>query len=512
MGEKQQEVPGCVTRPHKTFTMNMDRQPVQEKPGAEMATHSREVEQLRQELEQTRAEKKALENQLAMRSGQTNNTAEPLVPSDEQKFQAVIETLPVPVVISRLSDGTIIYVNQAIETLLGLPLSAILGQTIADFYENRDERRRIYTTIRRRGSLKNHELQANRADGTPFWVELSAQTLTFNNEPCLLNVLYIIEERKQAETEHSCLTQNLEESLKQHVALTTAYSRFVPSEILKFLGKETVIDLKLGEHIQQQMTVLFSDIRDFTSLSEQMTPQENFNFINSYLGRVSPIIRKNKGYIDKYIGDAIMALFPGEAFPGQADDAIEAAIEMHKEVFNYNKHRAKLGYSPISIGVGLHTGSVMLGTVGEEKRMEGTVISDVVNLASRMEGLTKTYGAAIVVSDRTLFSLERVMKYSFRFLDKVRVKGRNAPVSVFEIFADITPGSVELKLKTQTDFEKGLLHYHSEEFHEAREYFKQVLTVDQSDRAAQLYLQRATSFLEYGVPLDWEGIAPQSDK
>lgn len=306
------------------------------------------------------------------------------------------------------------------------------------------------------------------------------------------------------------LKEELLSRIKTHLRvgrLTNAYARFVPHEFLKFLGRETIIDVQLGDQIQQEMTILFSDIRSFTTLSETMSPQENFNFINAYLNRVSPIIRKHQGFIDKYIGDAIMALFTG-----QANNALQASIEMHHEVAHYNQKRQKQNYQPISIGVGLHTGRVMLGTVGETQRMEGTVISDAVNLSARLEGLTKLYGAGIVISDNTLFGLDRPNQYNFRFLDKVKVKGKKDPVSVFEILDGNPQEVVDLKLKTRTDFEMALLHYHSQEFKDAQVHFENVLEVDATDRAARLYLKRVKQFIEYGVPVDWEGIEALTDK
>ena len=298
--------------------------------------------------------------------------------------------------------------------------------------------------------------------------------------------------------------------VKTHLRLAkinAAYGRFVPHELLRFLEKESIVEVKLGDQVRSEMTVLFSDIRSFTTLSESMTPQENFNFLNAYLGRVSPLIRQYNGFIDKYIGDAVMALFPY-----QAEDALRAAIAMRQELTKYNSYRQQHGRMPIDIGTGIHTGYLMMGTIGESKRMEGTVISDAVNLASRLEGLTKLYGAPIIISQPSLFKLSQPTQYHFRFLDRVQVKGKQEPVSVFEIFDGDPEDVVELKLATNTDFEKGLLFYHSQEFVAAKSHFEQVLARNPSDKAAQLYLKRTAYFIEYGAPPDWEGIEAITEK
>ncbi|MEG3972906.1 AAA family ATPase, partial [Microcoleus sp. T2B6] len=186
-----------------------------------------------------------------------------------------------------------------------------------------------------------------------------------------------ITERKKAETERIRFTAEL-------FLLNQAYERFVPNQFLQFLDKSSIIDVELGDQVQLEMSVLFSDIRDFTTLSETMTPKDNFRFINSYLSRMEPVINENNGFIDKYIGDAIMALFSGEA-----NNAVKAGIAMLHCLVEYNQNRANSGYGPIQIGIGINTGTLMLGTVGGQNRMEGTVISDAVNLASRVESLTK---------------------------------------------------------------------------------------------------------------------------
>lgn len=291
--------------------------------------------------------------------------------------------------------------------------------------------------------------------------------------------------------------------VKTHIRLAkinAAYGRFVPHEFLQFLDKESIEDVRLGDQVQREMSILFADIRSFTTLSEGMTPQENFNFLNAYLKRVSPIIRQHRGFVDKYIGDAVMALFPETA-----EDALHAAIAIQKKVSEYNEYRVEQGWRPIQVGIGLHTGRLMLGTIGEAERMESTVISDAVNLASRMEGLTKLYGASIIVSESSLFGLEELAPYHFRFLGRVQVKGKRKPISIFEIFNGDPEKVIDLKLKTKQMFEKGLMYFYGRQFTQAKIYFQNVLKDNSGDRAAKLYLDRTIDFIEYGVSTNAEG-------
>ncbi|MGD1943886.1 MAG: response regulator [Leptolyngbyaceae cyanobacterium] len=179
--------------------------------------------------------------------------------------------------------------------------------------------------------------------------------------------------------------------LKTHLYLSKinqAYGRFVPRQFLHFLNRESIVDVDLGDQAQQHMSVLFADIRDFTTLSEQMTPKDNFKFLNAFLSRMEPAIAEHNGFIDKYIGDAIMALFSRSA-----DDALQASIAMLQRLHQYNQERLGYHKSPIEIGIGINTGAVMLGTVGGRNRMDSTVISDTVNVAARIERMTRIYSA-----------------------------------------------------------------------------------------------------------------------
>ncbi len=298
--------------------------------------------------------------------------------------------------------------------------------------------------------------------------------------------------------------------IKTHIRLAkinAAYGRFVPHDFLRFLGHESIVDVQLGDQVQKEMTVLFSDIRSFTTISEAMTPQENFNFINSYLSRVSPVIRAHQGFIDKYIGDAIMALFPESA-----DDAVRAAVEMQKQVIIYNQHRQLSNYPPIAIGIGLHAGTLMLGTIGEEKRMESTVIADAVNLASRLEGLTKVYGSGILVTESILERLGDREKYMCRFVDRVTVKGKKSVVSVFEIYDAETEQSILLKQETAAAFEKGLELYFEQNFSKSQKIFKKICETNPQDKLAATYYQRSLKNRMYGVSEGWSGIEALDEK
>ena len=211
--------------------------------------------------------------------------------------------------------------------------------------------------------------------------------------------------------------------------MNRVFQLFVPQKFLELAGETDFTKLELGKSSTREITILFSDIRKFTSLSETMTPEQNFKFLNSYLSRMGPIIRQHGGFIDKFIGDGIMALFSTEPA-----NAARAALAMRHELKAYNTHRAAQGYAPIDIGIGIHTGIVRLGTIGENERWEGTVIGDTVNLASRIENLSSTFNAPIVVSEAVLKTLPA--DQPCRELDTIRVKGKQKAVKVFELLPD----------------------------------------------------------------------------
>jgi len=286
-----------------------------------------------------------------------------------------------------------------------------------------------------------------------------------------------------------------------------AVGRFVPRDFLRQIEKNSILDVKLGDQVEKEITVLFSDIRNFTSLSERMSPRETFDFLIDYLEQMGPVIRNHNGFIDKYIGDSIMALFPHNA-----TDAINASIDMRKKLAVYNEKRVGARLDPISIGIGINTGSLILGTIGDAERLEGTVIADAVNLASRLESLTKIYGAGMIISEHTLKKLDDPSRYHFRMLDRVQVVGKTESVTVYEIFDGESDAIMQLKLNTRNEFEQGIQHFTDGDFREAAAIFRNVLEQDPRDKTAIMHLKRCEYFAEYGVPPEWIGVSVMEHK
>ena len=237
-----------------------------------------------------------------------------------------------------------------------------------------------------------------------------------------------------------------------------------------------------------------------------MTPQQTFNFVNSYLTRVGPIIRDHQGFIDKYIGDAIMGLFPGDS-----PAAVDASIAMQRRVVVYNEERARAGYPPIAIGIGLHNGDLMLGTIGETLRFETTVIADAVNVASRLESLTKTFGSLILASGQVLEVVD-VAAYRIRRLSDIMVKGTSRSLTVYEICDADPPEVLAHKMRTAPVFEEARIAYASGRFGEARDLFARVLADDPEDRAAAYFHERAVTLAGVDLGFAWDGVEKMESK
>ncbi|HIK33987.1 MAG TPA: response regulator [Oscillatoriales cyanobacterium M59_W2019_021] len=406
---------------------------------------------------------------------------------NEDRLTQFLEAMPVGVFVTD-SNGQPYYLNSRAQNLLGRGLVEVADphqlREVYQLYLARSDRlypddRDIILRALNGESATVDDLEIRKGDraipieawGTPIYDAQGNITYT-------IAAFQDITERQKAEAERLEFTDRL-------LQLNRANERFVPSQFLRLLDKQSIVEVQLGESVEQTMSILFADIRSFTTLSEHLTLDENFRFINSFLSRMEPAILNNQGFIDKYIGDGIMALFGGDA-----DDAIRAGIAMLHNLAEYNIHRGRSGYKPIEIGIGINTGNLMLGTVGGQFRMDGTVIGDAVNLASRVEGLTKYYGASLLISDRTFFALRTPEKYDLRAIDRVTVKGKSEKVSVFEVFSADPENVRSLKHQTKHLFEQAVVLYQTQYWQDAEGMFSQCLTQNPGDRVAKIYLER----------------------
>jgi adenylate cyclase len=224
--------------------------------------------------------------------------------------------------------------------------------------------------------------------------------------------------------------------------LANSYSRFVPFETIKLLGFSGVQDIKMGQGIELNLTVVFCDIRGFTSISEYMSPSETMFFLNSYFEHVAPIFTKNNGIIDKFMGDGIMALFVNK------EDALRAASQFQTTLKEYNRSNKKT----VKVGMGVHCGKVLLGAIGYEDRMTISVVSDTVNLTSRLDGLTKKFGVDILCTDDIYMNVND--KKDFRLIAQLNVRGRKGVTNVYEFFGFASDDEKRIKLGNSSLIER----------------------------------------------------------
>ncbi len=468
----------------------LNQLPSREKLLLEIASLRQEVELLKQEKADLEIVLETMTEHADVVESHLQNQAEETIKESEKRLIQFLEAMPFGIIVLDVT-GELYYANPIAQQLASqkIPPRVKVEHLAAIYPFYMRESNQIYpfdkcplmralqgeTTIvddiEIRHSNKTIPLEVR---GTPIFEEKG-------NIVYAIAVFQDITERKKAEAESLRFTNELFE-------LNQSLFRFVPRQFLQLLDKKSIIDVQLGDQTYKEMSVLFSDIRDFTTLSESITPLENFKFINSYLSCMEPAIIENNGFIDKYIGDEIMALFNG-----CADDAVTAGIAMLQQLSQYNQNRAKSGYVPIKIGIGINTGSLMLGTIGGASRMDSTVISDTVNLASRLEGLTKDYGVSLLISHHTFSQLKDANQYSFRLIDRLNVKGKSVAVSVYEIFDADLPEIREYKLITKTEFEKAILHYNLGNFAEAASLMENCLHLNPIDSVARIYWTRCQS-------------------
>lgn len=404
----------------------------------------------------------------------------------ERRLRMLVEATPAPVVISRVTDGEVVFVNAMMGVLFGVPAPELLGRKAVDFYDDPVDRHSIIDILLKDKSLDHHEVRFKRLDGTPIWAEASMRLIEFDDEPAFLSVLHDITHLKE---------------------MNEASNRFVPRGYLSVLKKDSIADLTLGDHVAGEMTVMFSDMRNFTTVSEDMTPEENFAFINSYLGRVSPVVRNHNGIIIKYLGDGIHAIFPE-----LADEGVQAGIQILEAVSAYNEYRCSMDRIPISVGIGVNTGSLTLGMVGEEERLQGDCLSDEVNLAARIERLTRIYDVNFIISRATYDRLSDPDRYDIRYLDRVQVAGRSKSLNLYEIYNTDPPSMRALKQETQAEYEAAINLYYGREFEAAQTKLFHILQRNPRDKGAWRFLINTTQMVENGASVDWSGVTVMKEK
>ena len=290
--------------------------------------------------------------------------------------------------------------------------------------------------------------------------------------------------------------------------------QFIRQTFQYYLAPEAIDDLlehpaklQLGGD-RSELTILFSDIRGFTSLSEQLAPEDLTAILNRYLTSMTDVIMQRRGVVDKFIGDAIMAFWgaPNEN-PRHAEDACRAVVGMAQRLNGLNVYLQGQGYPALGIGIGLNTGNVVVGNMGSEKRFDYTVMGDEVNFASRLEGLTKQYGVLCLVSDTTHAAVADVPDLRFRKLDRVVVKGKAEPRRIYQLITDETD---QIDREREQRFDEGRDAYERGDWTQAIEIFDEILAIH-DDGPAKLLRDRCALLLA-DPPEQWDGVFTFSEK
>ncbi len=286
-----------------------------------------------------------------------------------------------------------------------------------------------------------------------------------------------------------------------------AFQYYLTASVINEMLKDPT-KLKLGGD-KKDLSVLFSDIRGFTTISEKLTPEELVHLLNEYLTAMTDVVFKHDGMLDKYMGDAIMAVFGAPLDqPDHARRACQTALEMMDELHRLQKKWQAEGKPVLNIGIGVNSGDMVVGNMGSEMRFDYTVMGDMVNLGSRLEGINKEYGSNIIFSEFTYNAVKDFM--CCRELDWVKVKGKKLPVKIYELLAE---KKEENKFKELiTSFEEGLALYRASRWDEAIAAFRKTLGIRPEDEAAKLYIERCNNLKENPPPAPWDGVFTMTRK
>ena len=291
---------------------------------------------------------------------------------------------------------------------------------------------------------------------------------------------------------------------KKETKIRNIFQKYVPQELIDrfFQNPESML---VGEN--RELAVLFSDIRSFTSISESMRPDDLVNSLNRYFSVMVDVIMNRNGIIDKYIGDAIMAFFGAPVH--RHDDpfqAVMAGIEMVESLVDFNKRQHELGKPEFKVGIGINYGEVTVGNIGTEKKMDYTVIGDMVNLASRLEGLTKQYQQELIIAESLLPAVQE--KLPWRIVDTVAVKGKKQGVRIYTVRRKLD----SVTQRAWTRHNEAMTAYYNRDFTAAAEGFESVLRLFPDDHLASLLVDRTRRFQSSPPPEDWDGVEVMTSK
>ena len=297
---------------------------------------------------------------------------------------------------------------------------------------------------------------------------------------------------------------------KEHAFIRNAFAKYVPEGVVKELLKNPGL-LKLGGE-EREVTVLFSDLAGFTSISENMSPPSLARLLNEYLTEMTNLVFLHDGIIDKYEGDAIMAEFGAPlTLSDHATRAVETALQMQWRLEELRQEWNKRGLPSLQCRIGINTGMMVVGNMGSHQVFDYTVIGDAVNLASRLEGANKVYGTSVMISQFTRDKLDQV-RFRTRALDVIKVKGKSQPVKVFEVYGNATRQLNSTEERYYQSYHRAFECYLAREFSMAQEGFEIALSLRANDPASSGMLARMAQLEPDELPDDWDGSVTLTEK
>lgn len=294
------------------------------------------------------------------------------------------------------------------------------------------------------------------------------------------------------------MASSIRQYIQEVTKLSNSYFRFVPQPFLKVLGKKTVTQISLGEQTNRRMTMLVCNMREFSEFSKRLSTDENFRFINSFLKEFGPAVREYGGFTSRYLGAGLLSMFPDE--PGEA---LKAAMKLRETLENYNRRRSNTGYEPIEIGISVHTADVMLGIIGEEQRLEGSVVSTAVELTLDLEKLSAKLGVNVLLTEDALRAMPKLSEGAYRKLGAFQLGEAMRTIELFDVFEGDPVHIRKLKQETQEPFERAVALFRAGKFYDAREAFVAVVKKNRDDLAAKLYFFECDRYFQEGVNEQW---------